>query len=444
MMQEMWNAPPGFRPTKSAPSSPEKPLGVSRTRFESFHAIHKVPVGDSPYVRAKNVQLVDKDPEKAVSLFWAAINAGDRVDSALKDMAIVMKQQNRAEEAIEAIKSLRHRCSDQAQESLDNILLDLYKRCGRLDDQIALLKHKLCLIQQGLAFNGKRTKTARSQGKKFQVSVGQEATRLLGNMGWALMQQNNYIEAEDAYRRALTIALDNNKMCNLGICLMKQGRIGEAKETLRRVKPAVADGPRGVDSHLKAYERAQQMLKDLESEKMMSKEGDRVERSRLFDAFLGSSSIWQPQPCRDHLQATNTKSYHDDFVNENVDSNIAPIKEPIGHQFQETLKRTRSGRKLLYQAVRLRCCSPHKLWNQENPNQKTRRLSDETEDKLSQLLPDNDDFEEAVLAAILGPANSRKTVKVVETANSGIFQQRKIEKRLKVFQDITPSLSPRA
>lgn len=73
------------------------------------------------------VQLVDKDPERAIPLFWAAINAGDRVDSALKDMAIVMKQQNRAEEAIEAIKSLRSKCSDQAQESLDNILLDLFK-----------------------------------------------------------------------------------------------------------------------------------------------------------------------------------------------------------------------------------------------------------------------------------------------------------------------------
>lgn len=70
---------------------------------------------------------MDKDPERAIPLFWAAINAGDRVDSALKDMAIVMKQQNRAEEAIEAIKSLRSKCSDQAQESLDNILLDLYK-----------------------------------------------------------------------------------------------------------------------------------------------------------------------------------------------------------------------------------------------------------------------------------------------------------------------------
>ncbi|GJU90133.1 pollenless 3-like protein 2 [Tanacetum coccineum] len=270
------------------PSSPAKPIGggVMRTRSESFnlnpnnlnrseafHITHKVPVGDSPYVRAKNVQLVEKDPERAIPLFWAAINAGDRVDSALKDMAIVMKQQNRAEEAIEAIKSLRRRCSDQAQESLDNILLDLYKRCGRLDDQIGLLRHKLFLIQQGMAFNGKRTKTARSQGKKFQVSVEQEATRLLGNLGWALMQQNNYIEAEDAYRRALVIAPDNNKMCNLGICLMKQGRLCEAKDTLRLVKPAVVDGPRGVDSHLKAYERAQQMLRDLESE-MMNSGGD--------------------------------------------------------------------------------------------------------------------------------------------------------------------------
>ncbi|KAI7990651.1 Protein POLLENLESS 3-LIKE 2 [Camellia lanceoleosa] len=129
MLQDTWNAPPGFRPKKSAPSSPAKPLAVSRTPSGSFHITHKIPVGDTPYARAKNVQLVDKDPEKAIPLFGAAINAGDRVDSALKDTAIVMKQQNRAEEAVEAIKSLRNRCSEQAQKSLDNILLDLYNVC---------------------------------------------------------------------------------------------------------------------------------------------------------------------------------------------------------------------------------------------------------------------------------------------------------------------------
>lgn len=73
------------------------------------------------------IQLIDKDPSKAVSLFWAAINAGDRVDSALKDMAVVMKQLNRPEEAIEAIKSFRHLCQYDSQESLNNVLVELYK-----------------------------------------------------------------------------------------------------------------------------------------------------------------------------------------------------------------------------------------------------------------------------------------------------------------------------
>lgn len=474
-MQDMWNVPPGFRPSTSAPSSPAKPIGVSRTRSDSFHVTHKVPVGDTPYVRAKKVQLVDKDPEKAIPLFWAAINAGDRVDSALKDMAIVMKQQNRAEEAIEAIKSLRSRCSDQAQESLDNILLDLYKRCGRLDDQIALLRHKLFLIQQGMAFNGKRTKTARSQGKKFQVSVGQEATRLLGNLGWALMQQNNYIEAEDAYRRALSMTPDNNKMCNLGICLMKQGRILEAKETLRRVKPAVADGPRGVDSHLKAFERARQMLLDLESE-MLNKGSDPVEQSRLFDAFLSSSALWQPQPCKDQ-HTTNTIKSQDDFGDENFDTNrvmkvlsgqkiakptavhanslnVAALpfysskmtKDPIGKPLQESLKRTRSGHGANSIGVNETGAFRKPLMESMEPENKTRRRSlspEENGDQWADFLPDSKEFEAALIAAVLGSATETGK-KTVETGNSSGILQNKIESRFKVFQDITLSLSPRA
>lgn len=60
-------------------------------------------------------------------MFWASINLGDRVDSALKDMTIAMKQLDRADEAIEAIKSFRHLCPLEAQESLDNIMFELYK-----------------------------------------------------------------------------------------------------------------------------------------------------------------------------------------------------------------------------------------------------------------------------------------------------------------------------
>nr|XP_016503682.1 PREDICTED: protein POLLENLESS 3-LIKE 2-like [Nicotiana tabacum] len=474
MVQEMWNGPPGFRPfrpTKSAPSSPAKPLGISKIRSESFHIIPKVPVGDTPYVRAKNVQLVEKDPERAIPLFWAAINAGDRVDSALKDMAIVMKQQNRAEEAIEAIKSLRSRCSDQAQEALDNILLDLYKRCGRLSDQTTLLRHKLYLIQQGMAFNGRRTKTARSLGKKFQVSVEQEATRLLGNLGWALMQQNNYIEAEDAYRRALVIAPDNNKMCNLGICLMKQGRVKEAKDTLKRVKPAVTDGPRGVDSHLKAYERAQQMLRDLESVLLNNKGGTMLEQSRLFDAFLGSSAIWQPQPCKEQNTFTNTSSskYADENMNSNIIANhivstksmqptvssenllnkCAPpfytskiVNEPTSTLLPENLKRTRSGNAAHPMRINMKE-SKGTVIEQENMARKQSNSKEKVEDRWAELLPDSKDFEQAIIAAALNSSDEILKPEEGGCKDSGILP-RKIDKRLKVFQDITLSLSPRA
>nr|ABK27005.1 unknown [Picea sitchensis] len=148
-------------------------------------------------------------------------------------MAVVMNQQNRPLEAIEAIKSFRHLCSKQAQEPLDNVLIDLLKKCGRFDEQISLLKHKLRLIQEGAAFNGKSTKTARSHGRKFQVSIKKETTRLLGNLGLAFMQQHDYCYAEIVYRKAQVLEPDDNKVCNLSVCLMRQGKVEEAMGLLQ-------------------------------------------------------------------------------------------------------------------------------------------------------------------------------------------------------------------
>ncbi|XP_042479158.1 protein SULFUR DEFICIENCY-INDUCED 1-like isoform X2 [Macadamia integrifolia] len=243
--------------------------GVGKTRQRSsrkrekevFHVIHKVPSGDSPYVRAKYAQLILKNQETAIVLFWKAINEGDRVDSALKDMAVVMKQQDRAEEAIEAIKSFRYRCSKQAQESLDNVLIDLYKKCGRIDEEIELLKQKLRLIYQGEAFNGKHTKTARSHGRRFQVSIKQETSRILGNLGWAYMRQTNYVAAEVVYRKAQLIEPDANKACNLGLCLIKQGRYNEARSVLEDVLKCRITGSN--DSKLR--NRVDQLVRELES-----------------------------------------------------------------------------------------------------------------------------------------------------------------------------------
>ncbi|KAL3812367.1 hypothetical protein ACJIZ3_013635 [Penstemon smallii] len=234
---------------------------ISPRKTETFHVIHKLPSGDSPYVRAKYFQLVEKDPEAAIVLFWKAINCGDRVDSALKDMAVVMKQQDRAEEAIEAINSFRKLCSKEAQESLDNVLIDLYKKCGKLDEQIELLKQKLRMICEGELFNGKPTKTARSHGKKFQVTVKQETSRILGNLGWTYIQQKNYTAAEVVYKKAQQIDPDANKACNLCLCLIKQERYVEARSVLEEILQGKLPG----SDDLKSRSRSEELLKELES-----------------------------------------------------------------------------------------------------------------------------------------------------------------------------------
>lgn len=235
---------------------------------EVFHVIHKVPAGDSPYVRAKRAQLVEKDPSRAISLFWAAINARDRVDSALKDMAVVMKQLDRSEEAIEAIKSFRCLCTDDSQESLDNVLLELYKRSKRIEEEIELLKRKLKNTEDVIACGGKSTKTARSQGRKTQITLVEELSRILGNLAWAHLQQNDYESAERYYMKALSLESDKNKQCNLAICLIHLNRIAEAKSLLQAVR-ASSRNEKMDESYAKSFEHASWMLTELESQSML-------------------------------------------------------------------------------------------------------------------------------------------------------------------------------
>ncbi|CAN4100925.1 unnamed protein product [Withania somnifera] len=273
--------PPKWR----SPASDKKQRGTTHAqsaKADFFHVIHKVPAGDSPYVRAKHVQLIDKDPSKAVSLFWAAINSGDRVDSALKDMAVVMKQLDRSDEAIEAIKSFRHLCPSESQESIDNILIELYKRSGRLEEEIDLLELKLKNVEESIAFGGKKTKIARSQGKKVQITIEKEYSRLLGNLAWSHMQLKNFKLAEEYYRKALSLESDQNKQSNLAICLMHMNKITEARFLLQSIK--ASDRRQMDDSCTKSFERATQMLAELESH------GTRNSKEEIHEVRIGSST----------------------------------------------------------------------------------------------------------------------------------------------------------
>ncbi|EMS61123.1 hypothetical protein TRIUR3_09752 [Triticum urartu] len=194
-------------------------------------------------------------------------------------MATVLKQANRAEEAIEAIRSFRDRCPNEAQESLDNILLDLYKKCGRTKEQIEMLTVKLRMIDEDLASGRWKTKLSKSHGRVFYLSLRDEKARLLGNLAWAYMQSENYEEAELLYRRyttgsiserafqrqALAIETDYNKECNLAICLMKLGKVAEAKYLLQAIPYNCND-----ENHVRSFARATEVLRELESQALPS------------------------------------------------------------------------------------------------------------------------------------------------------------------------------
>ncbi|EEE59475.1 hypothetical protein OsJ_11684 [Oryza sativa Japonica Group] len=116
---------------------------------------------DSPYVRAKQAQVIEKDPNKAVPLFWAAINSGDRIESALKDMAT---------------------------------------KCDRTKEQIEMLTLKLIFVDEELASGRWKTKLSKSHGRVVYLSLRDEKAWLLGNLAWAHMQSENYDGAEMLYR----------------------------------------------------------------------------------------------------------------------------------------------------------------------------------------------------------------------------------------------------
>ncbi|WZY70310.1 hypothetical protein YC2023_002550 [Brassica napus] len=66
-------------------------------------------------------------------------------------------------------------------------------------------------------------------------------------------------------RRALCLEPDKNKQCNLAICLMRMGRIPEAKSLIDAVRDSSAEIEFGDEPFTKSYDRAVEMLAEVES-----------------------------------------------------------------------------------------------------------------------------------------------------------------------------------
>ncbi|XP_058005334.1 protein POLLENLESS 3-LIKE 2-like [Hevea brasiliensis] len=106
-----------------------------------------------------------------------------------------------------------------------------------------MLHRKLKNIEEGIAFGGKRTKIARSQGKKIQITIEQERSRILGNLAQAYLRHHDYGLVNDITESSV-LGADKNKRCNLAIaCAYEQN--SEAKSTLGQSKSVLT--PIGED-----------------------------------------------------------------------------------------------------------------------------------------------------------------------------------------------------
>lgn len=80
-------------------------------------------------------------------------------------------------------------------------------------------------------------------------------------MGWAYMQKGNFMMAEVVYRKAQMIDPDSNKACNLGLCLIKQGRYEDARLVLEDVLESRLPG----SDESRSRKRAEELLMELRS-----------------------------------------------------------------------------------------------------------------------------------------------------------------------------------
>ncbi|KAK1309345.1 hypothetical protein QJS10_CPA09g00751 [Acorus calamus] len=78
------------------------------------------------------------------------------------------------------------------------------------------------------------------------------------------MQNGNYNDAEEYYRKSLSMESDPNKQCNLAICLLQAGKVTEAKSLLQEIRPSSMDISK-TESFAKSFRRASRLLAEFES-----------------------------------------------------------------------------------------------------------------------------------------------------------------------------------
>ena len=180
-------------------------------KWREYARIVGVPRGSSPYARAKRAQLLEKDLEKAEQLLRLAIKQGDNVESALKDLATLLNQQSKPQDAIKELQLNRAKFKDK--QSVDNLLIALYQNAGEYTKAIELLERKLS-----------------------EATTDSKRTQILFQIANNYLRNENYPQAERTFREVLKRQRDNRSaQRNIAFCLFKQNRFEEAQNLLQKI-----------------------------------------------------------------------------------------------------------------------------------------------------------------------------------------------------------------
>jgi len=177
-----------------------------------------LPKGQGPYARAKRAQLVDQDFDRAVDLYRAAIKQRDKLESAVKDLSMLLDQLERSEEAINLLESKRK--GIRGKRPYDNILATLYQNHGHHKKAIALLE------------------TLAQEAKRGDRAV------LLRRIVFSYFKTSRYDDAE----RTLNQLLDENpgdrpaERLLVGLEDARAGRYDEAIETIGELGALAEEG----------------------------------------------------------------------------------------------------------------------------------------------------------------------------------------------------------
>lgn len=174
-----------------------------------------VPRGTNTYARAKRIQLIERDPERAAQLLRLAIKQGDTVESAIKDLAQLLVQIGQTEDAIKLLDQNRNKITNP--QTVDNLLINIYQKANQYEKAIDLL----------------RQKAANSSSKEIK-------TQFLRSIASCYLKQGNYQSAESEFRAIEKLGVENTRI-NIAFCLIKQEHYDDAEAILNKILANSAD-----------------------------------------------------------------------------------------------------------------------------------------------------------------------------------------------------------